>query len=281
MDTRIDGLLLRARRRLEGASESPALDAELLLAHTLGLPRMQLRTHGERQVAPADVARFESLVGRRAAGEPVAYLTGRRGFWTIDVAVGPAVLVPRPETERLVEAALERLRPLREPAILDLGTGSGAIALALASELPGAEVVAVEASAAALGVARANAAAAGLSSVVFLQGHWFEPVGKRRFDCIVANPPYLAGSDPHLASLAHEPESALVAGPTGLESLKEIIGGAGDHLREGGWLLLEHGAAQGAAVRGLCASAGLGAPLTLTDLAGLERVTVAHRAARP
>jgi release factor glutamine methyltransferase len=279
MNARIDGLLLRARTRLADLSDSPALDAELLLAHVLGLPRAALRADGRREVGPGDAARFATLVDRRAAGEPVAYLTGRRGFWTLDLAVTPAVLVPRPETELLVEAALERLRPLRAPEILDLGTGSGAVAIALACESPGARVVAVDTSAAALEVAAANAAEAGVARVVFVQGHWYEPVGGRRFDCIVANPPYLAAADPHLPGLAYEPRGALVAGPTGLEALEHIVGGAGDHLREGGWLLVEHGAGQGAAVRRSCAAAGLGSVGTLTDLAGLERVTAACRPA--
>jgi len=279
MDERIDGLLQQARRRLADASESPALDAELLLAHVLGLPRAALRAGGEREVGPGDAARFATLVERRSAGEPVAYLTGRRGFWTLDLAVTPAVLVPRPETELLVEAALERLRPLRAPDILDLGTGSGAVAIALASESPGARVVAVDVSAAALEVAAANAAAADVAPITFVQGHWYRPVGGRRFDCIVANPPYLAAADPHLPGLAHEPRDALVAGPTGLEALEEIVAGAGDHLREGGWLLVEHGAGQGAAVRQSCVAAGLGSVATLTDLAGLDRVTLARRPA--
>lgn len=275
MDASIDGLLLWARTRLADASASPALDAELLLAHVLGQPRAALRAGGGREVGPGDAARFATLVDRRAAGEPVAYLTGRRGFWTLDLAVTPAVLVPRPETELLVEAALGRLRPLRAPDILDLGTGSGAVAIALACELPGARVMAVDTSPAALEVAAANAAEAGAAHVTFVQGHWYQPVGSQRFDCIVANPPYLAAADPHLPGLAHEPRGALVAGPTGLEALEEIVGGAADHLREGGWLLMEHGAAQGTAVRQSCAAAGLGSVETLADLAGLERVTVA------
>ena len=279
MDASIDGLLLHARKRLADMSESPALDAELLLAHVLGLPRAALRLGGAREVAPGDAERFATLVDRRASGEPVAYLTGRRGFWTLELAVTPAVLVPRPETELLVEAALERLRPLRAPDILDLGTGSGAVAIALASESPGARVVAVDTSAAALEVAAANAADAGVAHVTFVKGHWYEPVGSRRFDCIVANPPYLAAADPHLPGLAHEPRGALVAGPSGLEALEEVVGGAGDHLREGGWLLVEHGAGQGAAVRRSCATAGLESVETLADLAGLERVTVARRPA--
>lgn len=281
MDASISGLLSRARRRLEGGSETPVLDAEILLAHVLGLPRAALRTHAERVVAADEVAHFETLVERRRAGEPVAYLTGRRDFWTLELAVGPAVLVPRPETECLVEAALECLRTTSAPAVLDLGTGSGAIALALAAERPDAAVSAVEASAAALAIARANAASAGIANVSFLQGDWFAPVADRRFDCIVANPPYLAESDPHLAGLGHEPRGALVAGPTGLEALADIVKSAGGHLRPGGWLLLEHGAGQGAAVRSLCAAAGLLDPRTLADLAGLDRVTLARRAATP
>jgi release factor glutamine methyltransferase len=273
---RIEELLAGAGDLLRGHSDSPRLDAELLLGHVLGLGRAALRTRSDRPVAADAAARFEALLQRRAAGEPVAYLTGRRAFWTLDLSVDPGVLVPRPETELLVEATLARLAEHPAPAVLDLGTGSGAVALAIASELPSAEVTAVDASDEALRVARRNALDAGLDRVRFLRGHWFSPLAGQRFDAIVANPPYLAASDPHLPALAHEPHAALVAGPTGLEALREIALAAPRFLRPGGHLLLEHGAEQGGAVRALCASAGLVRTGTIRDLAGLERVTTAR-----
>lgn len=279
MANRIDELLRQAAPRIAVASDTPALDAELLLGHVLGVSRAALRAHGEREIDPRQAGLFETLLARRARGEPVAYLTGHRGFWDLELSVGPGVLVPRPETELLVEAALMALRTMVAPRVLDLGTGSGAIALAIASELPTAQVVAIDSSAAALEHARRNAAAAGLERISLLEGHWFEPIGQSRFDAVLANPPYLAEGDIHLAGLAHEPAAALVAGPTGLESLAEIIASAPAHLRRGGVLLLEHGHDQGAAVRSLCAAAGLEDIDTLTDLAGLERVTGARRPA--
>jgi release factor glutamine methyltransferase len=273
---RIGELAGRAEARLAAVSDTPRLDAELLLGHVLGLDRAALRSRGEQQVPAEPAARFEALLQRRAAGEPVAYLTGRKAFWTLELSVGPGVLVPRPETELLVEQAVARLRDRPAPSVLDLGSGSGAVALAIAAELPDAEVTGVDASTAALEIARRNARDNGLGRVRLLQGDWYGPCAGMRFDAIVSNPPYLAVSDPHLPSLAHEPAGALVAGPTGLEALARIVAGAPAHLRPGGHLLLEHGAGQGAAVRGLCAAAGLADIATTRDLAGLERVTAAR-----
>ena len=278
--TRISAILDAATGELEGISDSPALDAEILLAQVLGRPRAVLRAHGDDTLAPADEDRYRAVLARRQAGEPVAYLTGRREFWSLQLEVGPGVLVPRPETELLVEAALDELRHDRAPQILDLGTGSGAIAVAMAVEVPGARIVAVDTSPAALEIARRNAARAGAVNVEFLPGNWYEPVTGQRFDLIVSNPPYLAGDDPHLATLGHEPASALVAGPTGLESLASIIAGATGHLHPGGSLILEHGCEQGAAVRELLRSAGLEEARTRRDLAGLERASLARRPAK-
>jgi len=272
----IDELARRAEARLAAVSDTPRLDAELLLAHVLGVGRASLRARGGQPMPASLEARFEELLQRRAAGEPVAYLTGRKAFWTLDLAVGKDVLVPRPETELLVESAVARLRDRPAPAVLDLGSGSGAVALAIASELPAAVVTGVDASDAALEIARRNARDWGLGRVRFLRGHWYGPCDGQRFDAIVSNPPYLAATDPHLESLAHEPAAALVSGPTGLEALSEIAAGAPRFLLPGGHLLLEHGAEQGAEVRGLCAAAGLGDIATLRDLAGLERVTVSR-----
>jgi len=198
----------------------------------------------------------------------VAYILGRREFYGLELSVNPAVLIPRPETELLVDLALER----RPAAVLDLGTGSGAVALAIKRHLPGARVVAVEASAAALAVARRNAVKLNLE-VEFRHGRWFDPLRGERFELVVSNPPYVAEGDPHLPGLRHEPEAALVAGPEGLDAIREITSAAGSFLRPGGWLLLEHGAGQDAAVRCLLGQAGLESVRTWPDLAGIGRVS--------
>jgi release factor glutamine methyltransferase len=250
-------------------------DAELLLAACLGVSRTTLLAQPELEV-PADVGeRFAHLVERRRRGEPVAYLTGEKEFWSLPLEVTPDVLVPRPESETLVEAALAAAQSPMALAVLDLGTGSGAIALALAKERPHWRVTATDRSPAALGVARKNAARLGLAGIEFLLGDWYEPVSGRRFDLIVSNPPYIAAADPALkkSELSFEPQSALVAGPTGLEALRVIVEQAPRQLREGGRLLVEHGWDQGAAVRNLLATAGFSNIRTLDDLAGHERVT--------
>lgn len=276
----VDALLTEAAARLRSRSSSPRLDAELLLARVLGCGRARLLAWPDTPVEPAPAERFAALVARRAAGEPLAYLTGRRDFWSLTLAVDAAVLVPRPETELLVELALRLLPDGVALRMLDLGTGSGALALALASERPQWRITAVDQSAAALAVARANAHNLGLGTVEFLEGDWYAPLAGRRFDAALANPPYLAADDPHLGDdgLAFEPRAALVAGPTGLEALATIVAGAGDHLEPGAPLLLEHGATQGAAVRGLLAQAGLTGVRTQRDLAGQPRVSLGFRA---
>jgi release factor glutamine methyltransferase len=271
--TRAGEALVALARRLGPVSETPALDAELLLAHALGAGRAALAAHPERPLAAAELAALEALAARRQRGEPVAYLTGRREFWSLDLAVTPEVLVPRPETELVVEMALEAIAGAARPAVLDLGTGSGAIALAIARERPDAAVTAVDESGEALAVAAGNAARLGLANVRFLRGHWFGPVAGSRFDLVASNPPYLAAAEPALAALAHEPRAALVAGPTGLEALAGICAGAPAALRPGGALVVEHGATQGALVRALMARAGFADVATRRDLAGCERAT--------
>lgn len=264
------------------ASESPRLDAELLLAHALGLDRSALKAHPERTAAPVAAAVFESLLARRAAGEPIAYLVGQREFWSLELRVGPAVLVPRPETETLVEFALKvggAFEHARSPdgprarglEALDLGTGSGAVALALKRERPAWRITAIERSAPALAIAAANGARLGLE-VEWLLGDWYGPVAGRRFDLIVSNPPYIAAGDPHLAALAHEPASALISGDDGLDALRTIVAAAPAFLVPDGGLLVEHGADQGTAVRGLLQSAGFSGVETATDGAGRPRV---------
>lgn len=263
-------LLRAARSRIDPA------EALLLLAHVLGKSAAWLYAHGDARVVDGDARRFKDLVARRQAGEPVAYLTGRRGFWSLDLAVGPGILIPRPETERLVELALDRLPPGRPARLLDLGTGSGAVALALARERPAAQVTATDASAEALEVARRNAVEHDLANVRFAHGDWYVPVAGERFDLIASNPPYIAAGDAHLAQgdLRFEPASALASGEDGLDALRVIAAGAPAHLAPGGWLLVEHGYAQGAAVRALFARAGLEAVETVRDLEDRDRVTV-------
>jgi release factor glutamine methyltransferase len=281
----IAALLTRGRRQLSpagreaGASGVAAgLDAEVLLAHVLELPRARLRSHPETDVAPARAQVFLELLERRAAGEPLAYLTGRREFWSLELAVTPAVLIPRPETELLVERTLVLARE-GESRVADLGTGSGAIALALAHERPAWRVVATDVSPAALAVARANAAALGLTRIEFLAGSWFEPLADRRFEVIVSNPPYVAADDPALAdpALACEPPLALTPGLDALGHLRILARGAGAHLAPGGWLLLEHGATQGPSVRAELVAAGFAHVRSHPDLAGHERMTEGQR----
>ena len=275
--TRVGGVLAALRERLRAASPTPALDAEILVAHVLGTRRAALAADPARPLAPEETLALESLARRRLAGEPVAYLTGRREFWSLDLEVTPDVLVPRPETELVVERALAAIEGRERPSVLDLGTGSGAIAAAIAHERPDADVTATDSSAAALAVAARNAARLALPNLRLLEGSWFGPVASSRFDVIASNPPYVAAGDPALAALAHEPAGALVAGAEGLEALAAIAAGACEHLVPGGTLVLEHGAAQGAAVRALLEAAGLVGAGTRRDLAGHERVTEGTR----
>ena len=261
-------------RAAQGAEATPELDAQLLLAHALGLPRTHLRSHPETAATPQQAQRLRELVRRRARGEPLAYLTGAREFWSLSLAVTPAVLIPRPETELLVERALA-LRPARSGRAVDLGTGSGALALALAAERPGWQVVATDVSAEALAVARANAVALGLVRVEFRQGDWFAPLGSERFDLVLSNPPYVAADDPAMAApaLTFEPRLALTPGTDALACLRQLAHGAPRHLERGGWLLLEHGADQGGAVRRELVLAGFTHVRSHRDLAGHERMT--------
>jgi release factor glutamine methyltransferase len=275
----IGAALARAAVRLAGVSTTPRLDAELLLAHLLETDRARLIVLAGEPLAPAIGTAFEALVARREEGEPVAYLLGRRDFWSLTLEVGPAVLVPRPDTELLVEIALESAAGRTAPRLLDLGTGSGAIGLALATERPDASVDLVDASATALAVAESNRSRLGLHNARTLLGDWFGPVAGMRYDVIASNPPYLAADDPHLATpeLGHEPPGALVSGPTGLEALELIAAAAPGHLLADGVLVLEHGASQGEAVRALLLGAGFRSVRTRRDLAGLERATQGAR----
>jgi release factor glutamine methyltransferase len=248
------------------------LDAQLLLAHVAGRERTWVLAHGE---ACVDAAPIEALLARRAAGEPLAYLTGRREFYGLTLQVTPDVLDPRADTETLVDWALERLAVHPGARVIDLGTGSGAIALAVKHAAPSAQVHALDASAAALVVARANAARLGLD-VAFHHGAWWQAVPGLVFDLALANPPYVAAGDPHLAALRHEPAQALVpqgdAGD-GLADIERIVHSAPGHLAAGAWLLIEHGAQQAAAVRTRLEARGLRDATTRLDMAGRPRVT--------
>lgn len=251
-------------------------EAEPLLLHVLGRDRAWLFMHGQEPIAGEVADRFGTLVARREAGEPVAYLIGKRGFWTLDLQVTPATLIPRPETELLVELALERIPSGQPVNIADLGTGSGAIALAIASERPQASVVATDLSAAALEVARGNATANGVENVEFRQGDWFAPLMGERFWLIASNPPYIAESDAHLGQgdLRFEPPGALSSGDDGLDAIREIVTSAPRYLLADGWLLLEHGWDQGEAVRALLTQAGFEETATIQDLEQRDRVSL-------
>lgn len=249
-----------------------AREARILLASATGFSEASLIARPERVLPPDVLSSFKAMCERRRAGEPVAYIVGHKEFYGIDLAVNPAVLIPRPETELLVDLALQR----SFDSCVDLGTGSGAIALALKRHRPAARVTAVEASAAALQVAMRNAVKAGLD-VQFLHGRWCEPLAGNRFDLLVSNPPYIAEKDPHLPELAYEPAQALVAGADGLDAIRALSAQAPAHLVPGGWLLVEHGMGQDAAVRGLLDSAGLEEVATWPDLAGIGRVTGGKR----
>jgi release factor glutamine methyltransferase len=253
------------------------LDAQLLLGHVLQRPRAWLIAHDDDALDGEPAARFDALCARRAAGEPLAYLVGRREFHGLDLAVGPGVLVPRPETELLVDWALELLAgPLADraaPQVLDLGTGSGAIALAVAQGCPRARVQASDRSAGALAQATANADRLGLP-VQFAQGDWWQAIGPGRFDLVLSNPPYIAGADPHLAALAHEPIGALTPGGDGLNAIRRIVAGADPaRLAAGAWLLLEHGWDQADAVAALLRASDFDAVQTRRDLQGHARCT--------
>jgi len=277
MATEIRALLDEGAVRLARVADAPRREAELLLGAALGRPRAWLLAHGEERVLDCEATdRYEACVTRRALGEPVAYLLGEKEFWSLPLAVGPGVLIPRPETELLVERALAHLPADRQCQVLDLATGSGAVALAIATERPRCRVVATDLSDAAVGMARGNAARLALAArVEIVAGPWFEPAAGRVFDVIACNPPYIASDDPRVepAVRRFEPPDALFAGPTGLEALRLVVTGAPRHLVPGGWLAVEHGDAQGESVRGLFAAAGFEGVRTHRDLAGRDRCT--------
>ena len=270
--TTIAAALVAARAKL------PASEARLLLGHVLQQSAAWLLAHDDQVLDEDELLAFAALVARRAGGEPVAYLVGFREFFGREFEVSSAVLIPRPETELLVEIALAKvgagITATSAARILDLGTGSGCLAVTLALEIPNAQVTAVDASAAALQVARANAERLG-AQVRFLPSDWFSALAGERFDLIVANPPYIAAADPHLVAgdLRHEPAAALASGADGLDAIRWIVFAAPAHLASGGWLWLEHGYDQAEAVRELLAAAGLADIEQRRDLAGIIRAS--------
>lgn len=267
-------LLDSAAARLGGADARR--EAQALLAAALRTGRASLLAHPERRIEGAELARVQDWIGRRARGEPLAYLAGEREFWSLPIKVTPAVLVPRPETEELVARALA-LGGDGQRAVVDLGTGSGCVALALAHERAHWRITATDASAAALEVARANARALALDRIEFLHGDWYAPLGARRFDLIVSNPPYVAESDAALddPALRHEPRGALTPGGDGLAALRHLVDGAPRVLRPGGSIALEHGADQARDVAAMLVARGFTHVRCAPDLAGRERVTSA------
>jgi release factor glutamine methyltransferase len=252
----------------------PLGEARLLARHVLGCTLAWLEAHRDDKLSDAQIDQFSALVAARAAGEPIAYLLGHREFYGRDFAVSPAVLIPRPETELLVDLAKAAVAPLAAPRILDLGTGSGCVAITLALEIPAASVTAVDVSPDALIVARENAAQYG-AQVLFVESDWFAALGDRRFDLIVGNPPYVAANDPHLGEgdLRFEPETALHCGPDGLAAIRRIIAAASRFLVPGGRLYFEHGYDQAEAIAALLSEAGYAAIEQHRDLAGIVRVS--------
>lgn len=273
-------LLAHAAGQLTAISGNPQLDAELLLSRALDRPRSHLRAWPDKQPDDEQRAQFETLLARRLLGEPMAYILGEREFWSMNLHVNADTLIPRADTEILVETALERIPNDRPCRVIDMGTGSGAIALALKQERPLADIAASDASPGALQIARSNAKRLGLE-IGFFAGDWWSPLNDMQFDVIVSNPPYIAAGDTHLQSgdLRFEPQSALAAGTDGLDDLQILITGAPPHLAPGGWLLLEHGYDQAEAVRELLLAAGLEQPGSRRDLGGHVRVSFACRPA--
>lgn len=272
----VERALRDAMERFVCASDSPRADAIELLNHCCGLDRTALLTGGDRQLDAIQRSRFASACKRRLQGEPIAYITRERGFWSLLLEVSRDTLIPRPDTETLVESALDCIPTDTCSRCLDLGTGTGAIAISIAKERANCQVLATDFDEHALAVARRNAVRNKVS-VTFRQGSWFDALDKHaaRFEIIVSNPPYVATNDPHLkrGDLRFEPQHALVSGPDGLDALRHIIHTAGRWLRPGGWLLVEHGFEQGSSVRSLFESAGFNTIDTLRDLAANDRVT--------
>jgi release factor glutamine methyltransferase len=275
MPPTISEILQTAARELRSTNSTPRLDAEVLAMHVCGLDRSGLITQGHSTLTNDQLHRLENLLAQRRQGEPIAYLTGTREFWSLEFNVSPATLIPRPETELLVEKALAHIPQDAKWTIADLGTGCGAIALALAKERPRCRIIATDISPAALDVARSNAAKFGLTNVEFREGSWFEPLNDMQLDMIVSNPPYVRANDPHLeqGDVRFEPEQALAAGPEGLDAICQIALSAREHLNPAAWLLFEHGWDQAAAIGQLLHRLGYRNIVCYPDLSGRDRIT--------
>ena len=273
---RIDALLGAAVTRLAPISDSARLDAEMLLGRSIDMPRSYLFAHPDDVLDDAACDRFDALLGRRLRGEPMAYIMGTKEFWSQELLVSPATLVPRPETELLVELALREIPRNAGWKILDLGTGSGAIAVALAAERLLSEVTAIDISEAALAVARENARQLSLGNIRFLNGSWSRPVRGQRFEIIVSNPPYVRSTDEALVALCFEPPEALVAGEDGLDAIRVLAVECADIVADSGMLLIEHGADQFDAVESLLAASGWTDITSHRDYSGHPRVTAAR-----
>jgi len=271
--------LAAATRQLAAVSQTARLDAEVLYCHVTGLDRTGVLAHPEHCPTPEQAEQLHDLLARRGNGEPVPYLTGQREFWSLALNVGPQVLIPRPETELLVECALERIPKGARWLLADIGTGSGAVALAIASERPACRIHAADISNEALDLARRNAQDLGIKNLEFRRGDCCDPLTDAPYDLILSNPPYVADDDPHLGAgdLRFEPRGALVGGADGLDIIRRLVRQAVDRLRPGGYLLLEHGADQGAAVRQLMQEAGLAHLAGYRDYAGHDRVCAGMR----
>ena len=272
----VSATLRHCEMQLKSYSGSPRLDAELLVAKGLGCTRTYLYAHPEGWVKPSVVAAIDALMLRRSAGESIAYLSGNREFWSLRFNVGKGVLVPRPETERLVECILWQVRERPFPKIADLGTGAGPIAIAVAKSRPDATVIATDDDRCCIAWARRNAKRIKVPNVLVVHGNWCDPLGANNFDVLATNPPYLAANDPHLDTdgVRCEPRTALVAGFDGLAAIRQIIRKAPVHLVAAGALILEHGADQGTAVRRLLKQQGFAMIRTVRDLAGLDRISI-------
>ncbi len=275
----IKSVLYEAQKKLVSISDSPALDAEILLAHCLKKAPSFLYAWPEQIVEEQTLAQFHTLLKKRLADYPVAYLTGTKPFWTLDLIVTPDVLIPRPETELLVETALNKISKIKQPRILDLGTGSAAIALALASERADARITATDTSGKALKIAKKNAGKYQLDGMVdFVESDWFSKISDKDFDLIVSNPPYIDPDDPHLSqSIRHEPQQALVAENKGMADIETIIKNSPAYLKHGGWLMIEHGFDQAQKTQRLLKKNGFSLINTLQDLSGNYRMTLGIR----
>tara|TARA_B110000967_G_C18788635_1_gene512135 strand:+ start:366 stop:1211 length:846 start_codon:yes stop_codon:yes gene_type:complete len=274
--------LLQSAVQLNHLSDTSRLDCELLLCYLLDVDRTYLKTWPDRELSETIEEQFQQLLQQRITGEPVAYLIGTQGFWTLDLKVSADTLIPRPETELLVEAALELELP-QQAKVLDLGTGTGAIALALATEQSRWQVSAVDLMPGAVQLAKENCQRCQLENVEIFQSHWFADIAPQSFDLIVSNPPYIETDDAHLAQgdVRFEPSSALVSGPQGLDDLRLLIAQSVNYLADCGWLMVEHGYQQGPAVRELFEQAGFALVETRVDLNNLERITLGHYSRAP